>query len=152
MDTMNWIAIAALVVSLVIAGVLIYLFKMGKMNGVDITNIAGLIDSVGQVFKGLGMNNSIVSLFAKYASEAVRVVEQLVKNGELEKDNELRKNEAREIVEQLALADGVDLNVVYENEAAIDNLIEAAVNKMQSSGLKIEFGSEELIESSPEVE
>ena len=64
----------------------------------------------------------------------------MVKNGELEKDNELRKNEARKIVEQLALTDGVNPEIVYTNEEAIGDLIEAAVNEMQSSGVKIEFG------------
>lgn len=140
----NWVGIAALVVALLVAGVLVYFFKKGKMNTGDLANIAGLIDKVGDVLEGAGKGDSVVSLFADYAAKAVRVVEQLVKNGELEKDNELRKNEAKAIVEQLALADGVDLDVVYENEETIGNLIEAAVNEMQSAEIEICLTGEEL--------
>ena len=148
----NWIGIVALVVALAVAGILIYLFKKGKMQTGDISAIAGVIDKVGDVLENFGQGDSVVGLLAEYAAKAVRVVEQLVKNGELEKDNELRKNEAKAIVEQLAAADGVDLELVYDNDETIGNLIEAAVHEMQESGVKIEFGSEEAIESPPEEE
>jgi hypothetical protein len=84
----------------------------------------------------------------------VRVVEQLVKNGMLEKDNELRKNEAAAIVEQLALSDGVDQDIVNENAETIGNLIEAAVNEMQSGLVQINLvgNEEEIVESPPEAE
>ena len=132
MDFTQWFGIAALVVALVVAGVLIYLYKQGKMTAGSITSVAGLIDKVTDVLKDLGQNETLVGVLASYAAKAVRVVEQMVKNGELEKDNEVRKNEARVIVEQLALADGVDIELLYENEQTINNLIEAAVNEMQS--------------------
>jgi hypothetical protein len=135
--TTNWIGLAALVVALVVAGVLIYLYKRGKMQMGDLSSIAGLFDKVGDMLESFGQDDSVVSLFADYAAKAVRVVEQLVKNGELEKDNELRKNEAKVIVERLALSDGVDPDVVYENEEIIDNLIEAAVNEMQTPAVEI---------------
>jgi polyhydroxyalkanoate synthesis regulator phasin len=139
----NWIGIVALVVALAVAGILIYLFKKGKMQTGDISAIAGVIDKVGDVLENFGQGDSVVGLLAEYAAKAVRVVEQLVKNGELEKDNELRKNEAKAIVEQLAAADGVDLELVYDNDETIGNLIEAAVNEMQSSAVKIELGVED---------
>ncbi len=132
MDFTQWIGIAALVVALVVAGVLIYLYKQGKMTAGSISSVAGLIDKVTDVLKDLGQNETLVGVLASYAAKAVRVVEQMVKNGELEKDNEVRKNEARVIVEQLALADGIDIELLYENEHTINNLIEAAVNEMQS--------------------
>ena len=70
----------------------------------------------------------------------------MVKNGELEKDNEVRKNEARAIVEQFAIADGVDIELLYENKHTINNLIEAAVNEMQSPMVVIDqdIGFEEV--------
>lgn len=139
----NWVGIVALVVALVVAGILIYLFKKGKMQTGDISAIAGVIDKVSDVLENFGQGDSVVGLLAEYAAKAVRVVEQLVKNGELEKDNELRKNEAKAIVEQLAVADGVDLELVYDNDETIGNLIEAAVNEMQSSAVKIELGVED---------
>ncbi len=139
----NLVGIVALIVALGIAGVLTYLYKKGKMKTTDLSNIANLIDKVSDMLEGLGKGDSVVNLFADYAAKAVRIVEQLVKNGELEKDNELRKNEAKAIVEQLATADGVDLELVYDNDETIGNLIEAAVNEMQSSAVKIELGVED---------
>lgn len=150
----NWVGVVALVVALVVAGILIYLFKKGKMQTGDISAIAGVIDKVGDVLENFGKGDSVVATFAEYAAKAVRVVEQLVKNGELEKDNELRKNEAKVIVERLALSDGVDPDVVYENEEIIDNLIEAAVNEMQTPAVEINLLNTaiESVESPPEEE
>jgi len=150
----NLVGIVALIVALGIAGVLTYLYKKGKMKTTDLSNIANLIDKVSDMLEGLGKGDSVVNLFADYAAKAVRVVEQLVKNGELEKDNELRKNEAAAIVEQLALSDGVDQDIVNENAETIGNLIEAAVNEMQSGLVQINLvgNEEEIVESPPEAE
>ena len=134
----NWVGIASLVVSLGIAGVMIYMYKKEKMSESDISNIAGLIDQVTNVLNGLGKGESLVAVFAEYAAKAVRIVEQMVKNGQLEKDNEVRKCEARAIVEQLAIADGVDAEMIFTNTETIDNLIEAAVNEMQTPVVAIE--------------
>ena len=90
------------------------------------------------VLNGLGKGESLVAVFAEYAAKAVRIVEQMVKNGQLEKDNEVRKCEARAIVEQLAIADGVDAEMIFTNTETIDNLIEAAVNEMQTPVVVIE--------------
>lgn len=141
--TTNWVGLVALVMALIVAGILIYLYRKGKMKTGDLTSIATMIDNVCDVLENFGQGDSIVSLFAEYAAKAVRVVEQLVKNGELEKDNELRKDSAKEIVERLALSDGVGLDVVYDNKEIIDYLIEAAVNEMQSSAVKIELDIQE---------
>ena len=132
MEFTQWFGIAALVVALIVAGVLIYLYKQGKMTAGSITSVAGLVDKVTDVLKDLGQDETLVGVLASYAAKAVRVVEQMVKNGELEKDNEVRKNKARVIVEQLALADGVNIELLYQNKHTINNLIEAAVNEMQS--------------------
>ena len=142
--TANWVGLVALAVALAIAGVLIYLYKKGGIQSTDLSNIAGLADKISDVLINFGNTRSVVSLFADYAAKAVRVVEQLVKNGALEKDNELRKNEASAIVKKLALSDGVALDVVLENEEAIGNLIEAAVNEMQTSAVTIALGAEDL--------
>ena len=141
--TANWVGLVALAVALAIAGVLIYLYKKGGIQSTDLSNIAGLADKISDVLINFGNTRSVVSLFADYAAKAVRVVEQLVKNGALEKDNELRKNEASAIVKKLALSDGVALDVVLENEEAIGNLIEAAVNEMQTSAVTIALGAED---------
>ena len=47
----NWVGIASLVVSLGIAGVMIYMYKKGKMPESDISNIAGLIRPGDECFE-----------------------------------------------------------------------------------------------------
>lgn len=140
MEFTQWIGIAALVVALFVAGVLIYLYKQGKIGAGSITGMAELIEKVTDVLKDLGQNETVVGVLAGYAAKAVRVVEQMVKNGQLEKDDALRKDRAKMIVEELALADGVDMNLLYKNERIVDNLIEAAVHDMQHGGVNISFG------------
>lgn len=140
MEFTQWTGIAALVVALVVSGVLIYLYSQGKLSSGSISGFGALIDKLTQVLQELGQSDSIVGVLAVYAAKAVRVVEQMVKNGELEKENTVRKNAAKVIVEQLALADGVDVSLIYDNERTIDTLIEAAVHEMQNTGLNISFG------------
>lgn len=111
--TTNWTWILALLAALGVAGALIGLLKQGRMQTGDLSVIAELMDKLGDVLKTFGRDDGVVALLARYAAKAVRVVEQMVKNGELEKDNELRKNEARKIVEQLSLTDGVNPEIVY---------------------------------------
>lgn len=111
--TTNWTWILALLAALGVAGALIGLLKQGRMQTGDLSVIAELMDKLGDVLKTFGRDDGVVALLARYAAKAVRVVEQMVKNGELEKDNELRKNEVRKIVEQLALTDGVNPEIVY---------------------------------------
>ena len=134
---MNWADIAALIVALAAAGAMIYLFKTGKLQASALTGIAGLMEQLGHVLEDTGNSGSIVKLFADYAAKAVRVVEQLVKNGELEKDNALRKQEAMSLVETMAVADGMSYTQVHENKALIADQIEATVNEMQADALMI---------------
>ena len=150
--TTNWVGLVALIVALAVAGVLIYLYQKGKMKTSDLTGIATMIDKVSDVLENFGQGDSVVNILAEYAAKAVRVVEQMVKKGELEKDNQLRKEEAKMVVEQLAFSDGLGLDIVYDNSETLDHLIEAAVNEMQSSAVKIELGVEETeIPSEPNV-
>lgn len=142
MVDINWMAIAALVASLGVAGALIFLYKRGAVQHNDLTNIGTMINSVVSMLKGMGKDDSVVSMFAEYAAKAVRVVEQLVKNGEIEKDNAIRKGIAHQTIVQLALADGVGLETIDENEGVIDVLIEAAVNEMQNSHMELVLNTE----------
>ena len=150
--TTNWVGLVALIVALVVAGVLIYLYQKGKTKTSDLTGIATMIDKMSDVLENFGLGDSVVNILAEYAAKAVRVVEQMVKNGDLEKDNQLRKEAAKMVVEQLAFSDGLGLDIVYDNSETLDHLIEAAVNEMQSSAVKIELGVEETeIPSEPNV-
>lgn len=132
----NVFSIAALVVALVIAGGLIWFYKNGTLQKTDLTNIGKLVDSVMTLAHGIVKDDTVVSVFTSYAAKAVRIVEQLVKNEELEKDNALRKSVAHKTVEQLARADGVDEQLITDNTEVIDSLIEAAVNEMRSENAK----------------
>lgn len=151
MNTMDFVSIAALVASLVVVGLLVYGYKKGVMKQTDLTNIGVLIDTATTMLKGLDKKNGVVTMFATYAAKAVHVVEQLVKNGELEKDNELRKNMAHQTVTKLALADGVDVDILMKNEDVIDVLIEAAVNEMQRNQLDVNINPE-VLEGEPTIE
>jgi len=147
MEFTQWIGIVALAVALIVAGVLIYLYKQGKMTSGSISSVSALIDKVTEVLRDLGQDDTPVGVLADYAAKAVRVVEQMVKNGQLEKDDALRKDRAKMIVEKLALADGVDMELLYQNEEIVDDLIEAAVHDMQETDVNISFGEE--IEDAP---
>lgn len=128
----NWLNVAFLIMALVVAGVLIYIYKRGKLPSEEVSSIAELVDHLADVLGSLIGGESLITLLAQYAAKAVRVVEQMVKNGELEKDDTIRKTEARVIVEQLAIADGLDAELICSKEHVINTLIEAAVNEMQS--------------------
>lgn len=58
----------------------------------------------------------------------------------------------QKIIEQLADADGIDYDLVYANETVIDNLIEAAVHKMQEDMLIELVDVNSAVELPPEAE
>ncbi len=142
MEFTQWIGIVALAVALIVAGVLIYLYKQGKMTSGSISSVAALIDKMTEVLRNLGQDDTLVGVLSDYAAKAVRIVEQMVKNGQLEKDDTLRKEQAKMIVEKLALADGADMELLHQNGEVVDDLIEAAVHDMQETGVSISFGEE----------
>ncbi|MGN1369362.1 MAG: hypothetical protein ACI4WX_10865 [Aristaeellaceae bacterium] len=127
----NWILITCLSIALTVAGMLIYLYKHGLLPEKTLTSMAALTEKLTEMLKDMGTHTVVASL-SEYAAKAVRVVEQMVKNGQIEKDNEARKQKARCIVQSLALVDGADLDMIERSMDAVNDLIEAAVNEMQS--------------------
>ena len=114
------VSIIALVVALIVAGVLIFLFKKSL---IDQNAIAG----VGQVLDGIpAAEGSAFALIRNYAKVAVRTVEQLVKNGTIPRENTARKDAAMNMVEAAAKTDGLAYGAA-EMEVA-DMCIEAEVN------------------------
>ncbi len=132
---MEWTEIVAIALSLLFAGLLIVALRRKVISQSDITNLSGLIDAAYDFLKGLNVDSATVAQFAEYARSAVRAVEQLVKTGQIEKDNKVRVDAASEMVEQLAIADGIGEGVVADNEKIIRLLIEAEVNEMQKNRL-----------------
>lgn len=126
----NWLLMTGLTVALTIAGMMIYMYKKGLLPEKTLTSMATLTDQLTEVLKDMG-SSPIVATLSEYAAKAVRVVEQMVKNGQIEKDDGIRKTMALNIVEKLASADGDDLDMMADKDT-IGYLIEAAVNEMQS--------------------
>ncbi len=113
------ISIIALCLALIVAGILIFLFKK---RVIDETAIEG----VGQILDGIPAEaGSPFEMIREYSKIAVRTVEQLVKNGIIQKDNTARKEKAMEIVETAAKIDGLEYGAA-EKEIA-DSCVEAEV-------------------------
>ena len=117
----------ALAVSLVLAGALFLMNKKGIIKGETLTTVNEVIDKAEQLFPP----GSVVALFAYYASEAVHAVEQLVKKGEVEKDDAARKTAASESVKEFAAADGMVLTDVEWK--VVNTLIEGQIDKQRQA-------------------
>lgn len=115
------ISVIALVGMLFLAGVLIWLYKTGKITTNGISAIGGLLDQVEQIIP----DGCLMDKLIRNAAEAVRAVEQLVKKGELEKTDEARKAKAVELANEYTALD----NIAITNPvaSALDTIIEAEV-------------------------
>lgn len=121
--TQNWQTIVGIIVAIAIGVVLIILYRKNKITEEFLQDLEDYLDSIDD---GTG----IVPLLAAYAKRAVLAVEQMVKAGVLPKTNEDRKNMAIQIVNELAAADGIELN--EEDATAVDSLIESEVYEMRT--------------------
>lgn len=73
--------------------------------------------------------NELLSTLIYYCRLAVQAVEQLVKSGQIDKDDEARRDIAMEMVEQYATADGVTLD--DNSRETVKSLIEVQVYQMR---------------------
>lgn len=122
MDGTTWIAIAAIALAVLIGIVLIYLLKKKFIKPETVTQAAELLDGIEVVGSGF------IQQLAEYAKIAVHAVEQLAKQGVIEKNNEKKKKTALEYVQTFAKIDEVSLSPADLDTA--DVLIEAAVNEL----------------------
>ena len=122
MDGTTWIAIAAIALAVLIGIVLIYLLKKKFIKPETVTQAAELLDGIEVVGSGF------IQQLAEYAKIAVHAVEQLAKQGVIEKNNETKKKTALEYVQTFAKIDEVSLSPADLDTA--DVLIEAAVNEL----------------------
>lgn len=122
MDGTTWIAVAAIALAVLIGIVLIYLLKKKIIKPETITQTAELLDGIEVVGSGF------IQQLAEYAKIAVRAVEQLAKQGIIEKNNDTKKRTALEYVQKFAKIDDVSLSPADLDTA--DVLIEAAVNEL----------------------
>ena len=117
------VSIIAFCLALIVAIILIVLFKKRVIDAGDITGTAEIMEGI-PLPEGGGAFNLIVS----YAKIAVRAVEQLVKNGTIQRDAKARKDKAMTIVETAAKIDGIEFGA-KEQEIA-DACIEAEVQEL----------------------
>lgn len=112
------VSIIALCLALIVAGVIILLFKKKIID-------EKAIEGVGQVLDGIPVTEGPFVMIRDYAKIAVRAVEQLVKSGHIDRDDVKRKDAAMDMVEAAAKADGLTYGDAEKNVA--DMCIEAEV-------------------------
>lgn len=117
------ITLIAIGVAVILAFVIMILFTKKVIRRETVEGIADVIRDL-PVTMGSGLFGKIY----EYSRTAVLAVEQLVKNGEIEPDNEARKNKAMGIVQKAAQVDDVPFGA-QESEIA-DACIEAQVQQL----------------------
>ena len=121
------VSIIALCLALIVAGVLILLFKKRIID-------EKAIEGVGQVLDGIPVTEGPFAMIRNYAKVAVGAVEQLVKNGKIERDDDTRKDAAMDMVETAAKVDGLTFGDAEKEAASI--CIEAEVQDLPRNQLK----------------
>lgn len=116
-------SILGLVAFAVVAVLLIVLWKKGLLTADALNALRDLADGV------ILPEDGPIGTLAYYARLAVRAVEQLVKSGQLEKDDETRREKALELVEEYAAASGPALN--DKEISTVRSLIEAEVYELR---------------------
>ena len=118
----NFVSIIAVIIALVTGIGLILMYKKRIVDG-------ELIEGTASVLNGIEIpGGTPFGLILEYAKTAVLTVEQLVKTGVINKDDESRKKAAMDIVETAALVDGLDYTKAEAELASA--CIEAEVSKL----------------------
>ncbi len=119
----NTVTIIALAVAVVIGFALLILVMKKVIRTQTMEQIADAIWDM-PVTMGSGLFGKIY----EYSRIAVLTVEQLVKSGQIQKDDEARKNAAMHMVEQAAHVDEVPFGAAESEVASL--CIEAAVQQL----------------------
>ena len=119
----NEVTLISLAVAVIVAFVIMILY-MKRVIGRE------TVEAVADVVRDLPvtMGSGLFGRIWEYSRAAVLTVEQLVKNGEVQTDDESRKQKAMEIVATAAVVDDVPFGL-QEREVA-SALIEAEVNQL----------------------
>ena len=120
----NWQTIVGVIAFIAVGVAVAFLYRKNQINAESIDMLIEYLDTIDD-------GDGIVPLLAGYAKKAVTAVEQMVKIGLLVKENEARKDKAMQIVEELALADGIELS--EDDKIAADYLIESEVFEMRKT-------------------
>ena len=119
----NTMTLVALAVAAVIGFTLLILIVKKVIRKETVEGIADVIREM-PVTMGSGLFGKIY----EYSRAAVLAVEQLVKTGEIEKEDEARKAEAMKIVKKAAKVDDVPFGAAESEMASL--CIEAAVQQL----------------------
>ena len=119
----NTMTIIALVVAVLLGFVLLVLY-MKKVIRKD--TLEQIVETVKDM--PVTMGSGLFGKIYEYSRAAVLTVEQLVKTGQIKKDNEVRKDAAMHIVEQAAKVDDVPFGAAESEIASL--CIEAAVQQL----------------------
>lgn len=94
-------------------------------------------DGITEVIKDMPvtMGSGLVGKIYEYSRAAVLAVEQLVKKGELEPDDEIRKNKAMLIVADAARVDDVPFGI--DEQKLASDYIEANVHELPRNQAKV---------------
>lgn len=119
----NTTIMVALVVALIVSIAMIIMYQRKIIR-------ADTISGVSEIFQSLPvtMGSGLFGKIWEYSKTAVLTVEQLVKTGQIQPDDQSRKNAAMQMVEQAAKVDEVPFGAA-ENEVA-SACIEAAVQQL----------------------
>lgn len=126
--TVNVPELIACIVALIIGVVTYLLISRGAIRKETISAVADILESLS------GSGGDIFSKIMAYSEMAVLAVEQMVKKGELEKNDDIRKAQAMTIVQTAAHNDGIEMDGgdIYE----ADMCIEACVQRMKREQAK----------------
>lgn len=117
------VSIIAFCLALIVAIILIVLFKRRIINADDIAGTSEILEGIPMPEGG-----GAFALIASYAKIAVKAVEQLVSSGKLQRDDNARKNAAMNMVEIAAKVDGIPYGA--EEKEAADMCVEAEVKEL----------------------
>lgn len=122
-----WFLVAACI-GMVVGIMLVILYKRGLVDAEIIHGASAVMEEIP-----LDDNSSVFGLILKYSRTAVKTVEQLVKTGEISRDDKTRKETAMRIVENAMTVDGIKCG--SDELYAISNCIEAEVNDLPRNRL-----------------
>ena len=145
------ISIIAFCLAIIVAVALILLFKKRVIDADVIEGTGEIMDAI-PIPEGCGA----FGLIASYAKTAVHAVEQLVKNGVIKRDDQIRKDRAMTIVECAAKVDGIAFGAQEQDMASY--CIEAEVQQLPrnqkppDAEAEEEAATEALTETAEEAE
>ena len=111
-------------VACVLAGLLLYGVYRGWLNTKMLEGIRVIVSTFPR------KEGSMVADIMRYAEIAVREVEQLVKTGQMEKDNEIRQNAAVEYVKDMLAVDYKPDAMEFVDDETIAAIVDAAVHEL----------------------